>query len=194
MIDPLTEHDDATPLSPDERNGLLPTYISLRRELNEAEHANILIADQWAFKRRRNVLEEGFLRDLHRRMFRDVWKWAGTFRTTPRNLGVEPWKILSDLHLLLDDVRFWVEHGTYPPDEIAVRFHHRIVLIHPFPNGNGRLSRLAADLLAAQLGRERFSWGRENLTAAGGARQRYIDALHAADAHNLVPLLAFVRS
>jgi Fic-DOC domain mobile mystery protein B len=194
VIDPLMEKDDATPLSPDERNGLIPTYISLRRELNEAEQAGILIADQWAFERKRDVLSEGFLRDLHRRMFGEVWKWAGAFRTTERNLGVEPWKIVSDLRLVLDDVRFWIEHQTYAPDEIAVRFHHRLVWIHPFPNGNGRLSRLAADLLAVQLGRERFTWGSANLTAAGSARQRYIDALHAADAHNLAPLLAFVRS
>jgi Fic-DOC domain mobile mystery protein B len=194
VIDPLMEKDDATPLSPDERKGLIPTYISLRRELNEAEQTGILIADQWAFERKREVLDEGFLRDLHRRMFGNVWRWAGALRTTERNLGVASWKIVSELRILLDDGRFWIEHHTYAPDEIAVRFHHRLVWIHPFPNGNGRLSRLAADLLAVQLGRARFTWGSANLAAVGSARQRYIASLQAADAHDLGPLLAFVRS
>jgi Fic-DOC domain mobile mystery protein B len=194
MIDPLMDNDDATPLTPEEQEGLIPTYISLRRELNEAEQAGILSADQWAFARKRDVLDEALLRELHRRMFGDVWKWAGSFRLTPRNLGVEPWKIPTDLRLLLDNVRYWIEHHTYPADEIAARFHHQLVWIHPFPNGNGRLSRLAADLLTVQFGGDRFTWGRGNLTATGETRRRYIDALHAADAHDYASLLAFVRS
>ena len=193
MIDPLMD-DDATPLTPEERSGLIPSYIALRRELNEAEQSGILTADQWAFSRKREVLDEAFLQDLHRRMFGEVWKWAGSFRTTPRNIGVEAWSIAPDLRILLEDVRFWIQHQTYGPDQIAVRFHHRLVFIHPFPNGNGRLSRLAADLLAVQLGRERFTWGRENLTDAGDTRRRYIAALRAADDHDLTVLLAFVRS
>lgn len=196
MSDPLIDADDeaATPLTPEERDALIPTYITLRRELNEVEQIGIADADRWAFARRRDVLDEDFLKQLHRRMFGDVWKWAGQFRTTPRNLGVEAWKIAPDLRLLLDDVRYWIEHQTYPPDEIAVRFKHRLVFIHPFPNGNGRHSRLAGDLLAVQLGRERFTWGSGNLVAIDELRKIYIDALHAADAHDIEPLLAFARS
>jgi len=138
----------------------------------------------WAFQRKRNLLDEVFLCSLHKRMFGKVWKWAGKYRETDRNIGVDVWNIAADLRSLLGDVQFWIENETYLPDEIAVRFHHRLVLIHPFPNGNGRWSRLVADLLIASLGGERFTWGKENLQEASAVRRGYIDALHAADAHD----------
>ena len=134
------------------------------------------------------------MRGLHRRMFDKVWKWAGVYRKTERNIGVEPYRIQPELRQILDDARYWVEHQTYPPDELAVRFHHRLVLVHPFANGNGRWSRLTADVLATQLGGARFTWGSANLQAPGAVRQAYIDALHAADRHDLDPLLSFARS
>lgn len=196
MSDPLFDDADdaATPLTPDEKKGLVPSYITLRRELNEAEQLGITEAEEWAFSRKRNVLDETFLRRLHKKMFKDVWRWAGEFRTTARNIGVEPWQITSMLRNLLEDTNYWILHETYPPDEIAVRFHHRLVLIHPFPNGNGRHARLATDLLLVKLGQERFTWGRISLVNPGKTRQQYIAALRAADAHDLQPLLAFVRS
>lgn len=193
--DPLFEVDDtATPLTADERQGLVPTYIALRRELNEAEQINVTAGEQAAFARRIDILDERALRWLHRQMFGDVWKWAGEFRKTDRNIGVAPWRIAPDLRQLLDDTRYWVAHNTYPPDEIAARFHHRLVLIHCFPNGNGRHARLATDLLLVSLGRPRFAWGRQNLVDAGETRQRYVAALRAADNHDIGLLLAFVRS
>jgi fido (protein-threonine AMPylation protein) len=154
MTGALLEQDDAsTPLSPNERDGLIPSYITLRGELNEAEQANILDAETWAFSRKRNVLGETFLNTLHKRMYGNVWRWAG-------------------------------QH----------RFHHRLVSIHCYPNGNGRHARLAADLLLKSLGRDRFSWGSATLVDAGQTRARYVAALKAADIHDIGPLLAFVRS
>jgi Fic-DOC domain mobile mystery protein B len=195
VSDPLLEEDDAsTPLTAEEREGLIPSYVALRRELNEAEQANILEAEQWAFARKRNVLEERFLTDLHKRMFGRVWRWAGKFRHTERNVGVDPYRIATDLRQLLDDCRYWIEHATYPPDEICARFHHRLVAIHPFPNGNGRHARLATDLLLVALGQPRFSWGRTNLVNPGDTRQAYVAALRAADSRDIGPLLGFVRS
>jgi len=185
--------DASTRLAPDERKELIPTHIALRSELNELEQKNILEADQWVFGRKRDVLDEGFLKRLHKRMFGKVWKWAGTYRKTERNVGVVPWQIQPKLKETLDDVRFWIENKTYAPDEIAVRFHHRLVSIHPFPNGNGRWSRLVADVLAVSLGQPRFAWGRGNLQNAGETRKRYIAALQAADKHNLEPLIKFAR-
>ena len=195
MSDPLLEEDDAsTPLTVEEREGLIPSYVTLRRELNEAEQANILEAEQWAFARTRNVLDERFLTALHKRMFGRVWRWAGKFRRTERNVGVDPLRIATDLRQLLDDSRYWIEHATCPPDEICARFHHRLVAIHPFPNGNGRHARLATDLLLVELGQPRFSWGRTNLVNPGETRRAYVTALRAADGRNIQPLLAFVRS
>lgn len=194
MTDPLFDQDGAaTPLTPEEKEGLIPSYITLRRELNEAEQTNILEAEEWAFARKRGVLDEKFLKGLHKRMFGRVWRWAGEFRKTERNIGVNPYRIGVDLRSLLDDCRYWIERGTYSPDEIAARFHHRLVLIHPFPNGNGRHARMATDLLLVAIGQPRFSWGRVNLVNAGETRQAYVAALRA-DGHDIQPLLGFVRS
>ena len=191
----LVEHDDAsTPLSAEELEGLIPSYITLRSELNEAEQANILEAEEWAFKRKRDVLSEKFLNDLHKRMFGRVWKWAGQHRHTGKNIGADAYRIPVELRQLLDDVRFWINNDTYQPDEIAARFHHKLVWIHIFPNGNGRHARLATDLLLTALDQPRFSWGRDNLVDANETRQAYVDALRAADHHDYGPLLAFVRS
>ena len=195
MNDLLDADDAATPLAPDERKGLIPTHIALRSELNEAEQRGVLAAEQWAFSRRRKtILDERFLHTLHRRMFQDVWRWAGKYRTTPRNIGVEPWRIAAEVKTLLDDAKCWIDQGSYGADEIAVRFHHRLVWIHPFPNGNGRHARLAADLLITTLGGTRFTWGRNSLVASGETRKRYVAALRAADNHDIDPLLAFARS
>jgi Fic-DOC domain mobile mystery protein B len=196
MSDPLFDADDdaATPLTPEERAQLSPTYITTRAQLNEAEQINITEADLWAFNRKRDVLSEEFLRNLHKRMFRKVWKWAGTFRTSERNIGIDAYRIGVELRTLLEDVAYWVANNTFAPDEIAVRFHHRLVLIHPFPNGNGRHARLAADLLAVKLGQRRFTWGSANLFQPAATRSAYVAALKAADNHDIAPLVAFARS
>ncbi|HYL14863.1 MAG TPA: mobile mystery protein B [Terriglobales bacterium] len=138
-------------------------------------------------------MSEKFVHELHRRMLGDVWRWAGKFRTSERNLGIAFYEIPVALRQLLDDTKAWIEYKAYPPDEIAARFHHRLVQIHPFPNGNGRHARLMADLLVMRLGGERFSWGSANLQDASAVRQRYIAALQAADDHDIGPLLAFAR-
>jgi Fic-DOC domain mobile mystery protein B len=192
--DLFVQAEDATPLTPEEQRELIPTYIAYRHELNEAEQENIARAQDWAMERRRDLLSEKFIKDLHRRMLGDVWRWAGAFRTSERNLGIPHCEIHVTLRHLLADVKAWIEYKSYPPDEIAVRFHHRLVQVHPFPNGNGRHARLMADLLVMELRRERFSWGLSNLQQTGEVRRRYIDALQAADHHDIGPLLAFARS
>lgn len=195
MRDSLGPQDDGgTELTEEEREGLIPSYITLRSELNEAEQANILEAAEWAFARKRNLLEEKFLNNLHRKMYGNVWRWAGKYRTTGKNIGNYAYRIPTELRQLLDDCRYWIENGTYEPDEIAARFHHRLVLIHCYPNGNGRHARLAADLLLKLMGQDRFSWGGKNLVDIGETRESYIAALQAADKHDIGPLLQFVRS
>ncbi|WP_395629092.1 mobile mystery protein B [Sphingorhabdus sp.] len=196
MTDALFHEDDDanTPLDAEEMQQLIPSYITLRRELNEAEQVNIAHASKWLSSRRSDPLDEVFLRELHRRMFGQVWRWAGHYRKTARNIAVDANRVRMDTAQALDDARFWVANATYAPDEIAVRFSHRLVAIHPFPNGNGRLSRMAGDLLAVQLGRPQFSWGSHSLTDANVTRAAYIAALRAADAHDLGPLILFARS
>ncbi|MDI4655883.1 MULTISPECIES: mobile mystery protein B [Xanthobacter] len=197
MTDLFQEPEDATPLEPGERDGLLQSWITHRKDLNEAEQENIVAGAAWARGRRRlpidRMLTDDFVRTLHKRMFGEVWEWAGTFRSTERNIGIQAYRIAVELTNLLGDVRYWVEHATFPPDEIAIRFHHRLVAIHPFPNGNGRHARLAADLLVEKLGRQPFSWGGGSLADVGALRARYVTALRSADNHDIGPLLAFAR-
>jgi len=194
-MDIFTADDASTPLSPEEQQGLIPTWITLRSDLNAAEQENILDAEAWAFSRKhKTVLTEVFLRNLHKRMFQSVWRWAGQFRQSPRNIGVDSWQIAPELRTLLENTQYWINHQTYPPDEIASRFHHRLVWIHPFPNGNGRLARLATDLLLKQMGRERFTWGQQSLAKPSEVREAYVNALRTADHGNIQPLLVFVRS
>lgn len=195
MSSPFKQRDEAaTPLTPEEMRDLIPAHISYRRELNEAEQENIARAQDWALSRRRDPLTEKFVKDLHKQMLGEVWRWAGKFRKTERNIGIPFWQIPVALRQLLDDTKAQIEFATYLPDEIAVRFHHRLVQIHPFPNGNGRHSRLMADLLIMRLGAERFLWGRGSLRDACATRRSYIAALQCADRHDINPLIKFARS
>lgn len=185
----------ATPIDPDEAAGLLPRHITTQAELNTWEEANIVKADGWAFRqRRREPLEEGFVRDLHRMMFDKTWRWAGTFRSSNKNIGVDSHQVSMRLRELLDNTRYQRDHQAFPADELAVRFHHRLVWIHAFPNGNGRHARLMADVLITRLGGERFTWGQASLLVAGDVRERYLQALRAADQGMLELLIQFARS
>ena len=190
----------ATPLDPDEAEGLRPTHVRTHRELDELEEMNIQAGLEWAHrrtlrKRRRvDVLSEPFLYELHREMFGAVWEWAGKVRTTDKNIGVDKFMVRQEVKKLLGDARFWRENGTYGTDELALRFHHRLVWIHPFPNGNGRHARMMADLLAEQAGRPPFSWGGRRLTDMSEVRKAYITALRRADGGDLGPLMDFARS
>ena len=183
----------ATPIDPDEAAGVIPAHLTLQRELNEYEEANILEATEWVFARRRgDPLDPSFIHTVHARMFNQTWKWAGQARRSDKNIGV-PWPQISvQLHQMLGDVRHQIKKGAYAPQEIAGRYHHRLVSIHVFPNGNGRHARLMADLLLSDLVGQRFEWGRGSLVAASDVRARYIAALRAADAGDCRPLLAFL--
>lgn len=195
MTDLFQEPDDATPITPEEQQDLIPTYVTTHAELNLAEQENIAKATAWANRNTlENLLSEDFLRALHRRMLGDVWRWAGQFRRTERNIGIDPLHIAVELRTLLGDVRYWIDRNTYPRDEIAIRFHHRLVVIHPFPNGNGRHARLMADLLIRHLDGAPFSWGGASLPEISQLRSAYIAALRAADNHDIGPLSAFARS
>lgn len=193
----FTTGDGNTPLSPDEQADLIPN-LATREELNEFERANILVAYEWALAprtiRRQDPLTEPYLRGLHRRMFDQTWKWAGLYRTTEKNIGIPHFQICESLGALLGDTRYWLEHQTFSADETAVRFHHRLVSIHPFANGNGRHARLMADVLARRQDKPVFTWGGTDIVAHGDLRRRYIEALQAADRNNIEPLLAFARS
>lgn len=185
----------ATPLNPDELTGLIPRHITLKRELDEFEQANILQAQAWAeFRIRKDMLSESYLRNLHKRMLNKTWRWAGKFRQTEKSIGVDPARIGVDLHNLIEDVKCWQEFNTYPIDEQAARLHHRLVLIHPFPNGNGRHARLFTDTFLRYCGVQPFTWGSVNLVDASDTRAAYIKALQAADDRDYGPLLAFVRT
>jgi Fic-DOC domain mobile mystery protein B len=188
--------DGNTPLSADELADLIPN-LATKEELNEWERENLLRAREWAVGDRTAAVDmpsDDYVRKLHAKMFDQTWKWAGEYRRTEKNLGFQVDEIRERLMALFGDARYWMEHNTYSPDDIAVRFHHRLVLIHPFPNGNGRHARLIADLIAMKLGRPAFTWGSANLLKEGEARTKYLEAIRVADDADIQPLLNFARS
>ena len=189
---------DATPIPPNDQKELIPTWVQNRDDLNVAEEDNIIAGLGWAKRRKPKPLTiatDAFSRNLHKAMFGRVWRWAGEYRQVEiEGIGVPRWQIASRCAELFDQFRYWIERGTYPPDEIAVRFHHQIVFVHPFTNGNGRHSRMIADLLIESLGGEAFGWGRGNLQETGELRKAYIATLKMADAGDVKGLLEFAKS
>lgn len=187
-----------TPLDEDEKEGLLIPTITTREELDEFEQKNIEEAILWILKKRLNkeiIFTEKFIRDLHKKMYGYVWKWAGDFRQTNKNIGIDYWKIPTELKMLLDDALFWIEQETFSADELAIIFKHRLVSIHCFPNGNGRHSRLMADIIASKIfGLDVFSWGNDNLSNETNAREIYIKAVKLADKGDYSELIKFAKS
>jgi Fic-DOC domain mobile mystery protein B len=190
--------DGQTPIDEEEKEGLKIETIATKAELDEFEQLNIEEALQWVFGKKfkpQQVFSERFICDLHKRMYGNVWDWAGKFRKTEKNIGVKSYQIPMQLKALCDDALFWVENNTYPPEEIAIRFKHRLVSIHCFSNGNGRHSRLMADIIIEKLFRkEPFSWGADNLSKEGDTRAAYLKAVKQADANEYQPLLDFASS
>lgn len=187
-----------TPPDWDEIDGLLIPTIATRGELDEFEQQNIEQVIQWTLKKRfkqNQILTENFVKEVHKKMYGDVWAWAGDFRKTNKNLGIDKWKIGSELKYLLDDTVYWMDNKIYPPDEVAIRFKHRIVSIHCFPNGNGRHSRLMADIIIEKIFKQPvFTWGAGNLIKQEDVRTVYLKAVKAADVGTIEPLLSFARS
>ena len=188
-----TDAYGATPLEREDIEELIPDHIETRTELDEWEAQNIIQAMS-GLRRPKEVLSDSFLRYLHRKMFDNTWTWAGEYRLRETNLGVAPFQIPTAVRNLCEDAKVWRDQDVFPPDEIAIRFHHQLVSIHPFRNGNGRHSRLAADLLIESLGGSRFSWGRSNLVQPTETRQQYLSALREADNGEIQPLMEFARS
>jgi Fic-DOC domain mobile mystery protein B len=186
--------DGHTVLGEDDREGLIPSYVATRGELFEAEQRNISEALLKQAPSTDELLDDAHLRALHGKMLGSVWSWAGKYRTTNTNLGVPFEQIPGAMRALVLDTRTWVDGDIYEPDEIAVMFHHRLVAIHPFPNGNGRLGRIAADYLIMSFGRERFSWGASSYASTEELRSAYLGCLRAADNGDPTDLMRFARS
>lgn len=198
LLPPSRDGSGTTPVSPDEERFLIPSVATLA-ELNLLERANILEARRWLFAPRRklspsDLLDHLFARELHRRMFREVWRWAGKIRDCELNLGVPPREVETRLYSLFHDARMWNEHAVFAPDELCIRLHHGLVAIHPWRNGNGRHARLLADRLAVALERPAFTWGGgAELEAKNDTRALYLAALRQADAGDFSTLIGFAR-
>lgn len=194
----LEYSEGQSPLDDEELDCLKVTSVSTRQELDELEQLNIEQAIKWIIHRRfskEKILEESFIKEIHERMFGDVWTWAGTFRQSNKNIGVDWTYIHVELRTLLDDTKYWIENSTFVPDELAIRFKHRLVKIHCFPNGNGRHSRLMGDILIEKvLSRKIFSWMNSNLVLPGDARKEYLAAIREADNGVYKRLMKFARS
>lgn len=194
----FTYIEGQSPLDEEEKEGLKIKSISTRGELDEFEQHNIERAIEWTIKHKFTIddfLTEQFVKDLHKKMFDQIWIWAGQFRKSNKNIGVDKLYIGIELRQLFDDCKFWIKENTFSEDEIAIRIKHRMVKIHPFPNGNGRHSRLIADIMIERIfGKKLFSWGEKNLSKQNDTRKIYINAIIEADNGNYKPLLKFSRS
>jgi len=190
--------DGQTPLDEDEKEGLLIPTIANRGELDEFEQQNIEQAVLWSLGRSFKadvVFTEDFLKAVHKRMYGNVWAWAGEFRKTNKNLGVDKYQIPTRLRCLLDDVKFWYANSTYTPDETTIRFKHRLVSVHCFPNGNGRHSRLIADIVIDKIFKQPvYTWGSAKLVKQVNSRVAYLNAIRAADGGDIQPLINFARA
>ena len=190
--------DGQTPLDEDEKEGLKISSVTTQQELDEFEQLNIEKAIEWTIHsnlKSEKILSEKFIKNLHQKMFGDVWKWAGEFRKSDKNLGIHWPQISVELKKLIDDTKYWIENSTYSPEEISIRFKHRLVAIHCFPNGNGRHSRMMADIIMESVfGEDSFSWHSSNMVKADETRKKYISALKKADNGNIKPLIAFAKS
>lgn len=186
-----------TPLSEEEKVGLLIKSITTRGELDELEQLNIEKAVEWTLENKfskEKILSEEFIKLVHKKMLGNVWEWAGKFRRSEKNIGVEWIRIGVELRMLLDDTKYWIENNTYSSDEIAIRFKHRLVNIHCFPNGNGKHSRLMADIIIESVfGKKVFTWNNSNLVKPDNVRKEYINSIRQADNGSIEPLLEFAR-
>jgi len=187
--------EGATPLSPDEIHNLIPKHLTTQKELNEWEQFNIVKGENWAFGiKRKSILSIEFAKKLHKKMFSETWKWAGVFRKSQTNIGVDSIYIPQELKMIFGDIEFWLVNNTYDLREIAIRLHHRLVYVHPFPNGNGRFSRLFADLLLWNNDEVNFTWGSCSLIEDSSMRKQYILALKEADKGDYQKLIEFADS
>lgn len=195
MADNLFEQpDNATPLRPEEAEALRVPVVD-RKQLNEIEATNVAEGRAWALRSRKNHLTDEYFTELHKRMFGAVWKWAGDYRSHDVNIGnTAHYEVPVRVRAVFDDARYWAEHQTYEPHELAIRLHHQLVLIHPFVNGNGRCTRLIADVVVRRMKAEPLTWGSASLVETGAARAAYIAALKRADDHDIGPLVAFAKS
>jgi len=190
----ITPSPGTTPLEPEELEELIPPFITTMSQLNAYEAQNILEAEDWLLRRKRkvfNMLTIEFLLQLHKKMFSKTWKWAGQFRKTNKNIGCDKAYINEELKNLLGDADYWIENQIFSCQEIAARFHHRLVKIHPFPNGNGRHARMATDALLRSMDEQAFLWGSE-LREKNEIKDKYIVALQAADKHDYHLLFQFL--
>ena len=190
--------EGATPIDEDEKQALIPKHLQMQHELNEFENLNIAQAMPWAHQQQ-NLLKVSFLKKLHKQMFGQTWRWAGQFRKSQKNIGIEAYRISTELYQLCGDIEYQIQNRSFNPDEIAIRYHHRLVFIHAFVNGNGRHARLACDLLIQNLGNTSFSWGSKtynhsNLSSLNDMRRRYISALKSADQGDYEQLISFSRA
>ncbi|OFY98616.1 MAG: cell filamentation protein Fic [Bacteroidetes bacterium RIFCSPLOWO2_12_FULL_31_6] len=194
----LKYEEGQTPLSEEEKEGLLIKSITTHGELDEHEQLNIEDAIKWIINtkfKKDKILTEKFIKTLHKKMLGNVWAWAGEFRKSEKNLGVKWLSIGTELRTLLNDTNYWIENETYPHDEIAIRFKHRLVNIHCFPNGNGRHSRIMADIIIESIfAKKIFSWNQSNMVKADETRKEYIRSIREGDKGDIKPLIKFARN
>ena len=193
----IDQSKDATPI--DDLSGLLQD-ITTRQELNDAEALNIVNATDWIDNGRiDDPFTATFYRTLHTKMYDEVWAWAGELRSQtgevthpgsrPEDVGRDIARVAMDFHREWEALN---DHDHLLP--LIARYHHQLVLVHPFNNGNGRWSRLAADAVLQRLANQPpLTWATDTLVVDSAERKAYIAALKKADNGDIAPLFDYLR-
>ena len=191
----LVDRDGSTPLDHDQVIGIRFSHLTTMGELDEIEDLNIQKGMEWLNRQKGDdYLSTEFLCKLHERLFGDVWKWAGKFRTSEVNISkYRPYDIGPQLKNFFEDIKLWIEGGSMSWDEISAEAHHRLVTIHPFPNGNGRTTRIYTEYLQKRNQQPVSSWGASLAHDSKARRDLYIQSLRNADKGNFEALIAFMR-
>lgn len=189
------DRDGSTPLDPDQIRGIKFSHLVNMGELDEVEDLNIQKGLEWLNRQKGDdYLSMEFLCKLHEKLFGDVWKWAGTFRKVEVNLSkIKYYDVGPQLKMFFEDAKLWIEGGRMSWDEISAEMHHRLIAIHPFPNGNGRTTRIYTEYVQKRNKQAVTSW-KASLNHDPKERRRvYIKSLQQADKGDFRPLIEFMQ-
>jgi Fic-DOC domain mobile mystery protein B len=191
----LIDRDGSTPLDHDQIKGIRFAHLTTMGELDELEDENIQRGLEWLnHQKTKDYLSIEFLCKLHEKLFGEVWKWAGKFRTVEVNISkYRHHDVRPQLHNFFEDIKLWISGGKMSWDEISAEMHHRLVTIHPFPNGNGRTTRIFTEYVQKRNQQQVTSWGSTRKIDQKKRRDDYIKALRLADIGDFRALIDFMK-
>jgi len=174
--------------------------IQRKREMDALEAVKLAKATDWAIRHysadHRFSAADVCL--LHKQWLGEVYSWAGEYRRVNIGKGGFAFAMAAQVSRLMEEFERKVL-AVYTPcnfndpekiiEALAVA-HCELVLIHPFRDGNGRLSRLLSTLMALQAGLPLLDFS----GIEGKARQAYFLAVQASMGNDYEPMKKVFRA